>query len=154
MIHRGLFVLRVKSMLSLRNGNSLAVSIFQVPPQALHLFITRGWWLPANVGTRIDIYCRVYANIVCHRELRGRISHRRDTTIDGFIIQVMRHCPMARQSSRRHNATVLRCNEENVGAAHHIRGVPEIFTTSLMNLKTVISHRQPCRSIRFSVVIF
>lgn len=107
---------RVKSMLSLkRNGNSLAMSIFQAFPQAYIYLLYKRLITPGKCQyVRIDIYCRVHANIVCHRELRLRISHRRDTAIDGFIIRVMRHCPMA---GRRHNTAVLRYNEGNVGAA-------------------------------------
>lgn len=103
-------------MLSLkRNGNSLAVSIFQALPPA-YIYLLQEADNSRQMPGRISIFI-VHANIVHHRELRLRISHRCDTAIDGFIIQVMRHCPIARRSSRRHNAAVLRYNEGNVGAA-------------------------------------
>lgn len=138
------------------NGNSLAVSIFQAPPQA-HVYL-----LQEADNSRRKCRCayRYLLSCICEHSLSpgAPTSHKSSARHRHRRIYHMRHCPMAWQPSRRHNAAVLWYNEGNVGAAIvtplHVYAVCQRNSAILSWIQKRLSHRQPRQfsSFRHSIL--
>lgn len=106
------------------------------------------------------IFIIAYANIVCHAGSLDLAQVIGDTTIVRIIIQVMRHCPMTRELSWRHNTAALRYNVRRIWVQHCnpiiYHGAPERSSShkvSFMNSEINF----PCRQLywlRNPVAIF